>query len=79
MLRKKVYERRDIFYVRRDIFYVAPRFNGKPPRKKQMPWEKVPMASIFIITFRYTYLSAPKKTFVQKKRIEGGSSGLIRK
>ena len=36
------------------------------------------MASIFIITFRHTYLSAPKKTFVQKKRIEGGASGLIR-
>ena len=40
MLRKKVYERRDIFYVRRDIFYVAPRFNPPPPRRKQMPWEK---------------------------------------
>ncbi len=37
------------------------------------------MASIFIITFRHTYLSAPKKTFVHKKRIEGGASGLIRK
>lgn len=43
-----------------------------------MPWEKVPMASVFIITFRYTYLSGPKKTFVQKKRMEGGASGLIR-
>ena len=37
------------------------------------------MATVFIITFRYTYLSAPKKTFVQKKRMEGGASGLIRK
>ena len=43
-----------------------------------MPWEKVLMASVFIITFRYTYLSAPKKTFVQKKRMEGGAFGLIR-
>lgn len=44
-----------------------------------MPWEKVPMASVFIITFRYTYLSAPKNTFVHKKRMEGGASELIRK
>ena len=36
MLRKKVYERRDIFYVRRDIFYVASPFSHPPPRRKQM-------------------------------------------
>ena len=30
MLRKKVYERRDIFYVRRKIFYVASRLSPFP-------------------------------------------------
>ena len=43
-----------------------------------MPWEKVPMASIFYYYVPHTYLSAPKKTFVHKKRMEGGASGLIR-
>ena len=45
MLRKKVYVRRDFFYVRRDIFYVAPRFTSQPPRRKWMPWKKVPAAA----------------------------------
>ena len=41
-----------------------------------MPWEKVPMASIFIITFRYTYLSAPKKLLSIKNALKAAPLGL---
>ena len=42
MLRKKVYERRDIFYERRDIFYVASRLSRSQRKRHHVfiGWRK---------------------------------------